>query len=116
MNVAPILVPTLAELRIELERAMGLATVAERRCEVGPSPENDTAFAQAQATISGLLGEIAALPAMTPADVQAKALALSCLLGTPDSPEAAYTDNRLARQIVTALLNMDARALGATAL
>jgi hypothetical protein len=103
--VTPILVPTLDELAFEFERAYAAERAANALC-VASSEGAAEGFAYDDAC--GVLGEvcrqIAGLPAQTTAHVQLKARALAWH-AFPDGEEPATIDERLAFQLVRALVD-----------
>lgn len=111
--MTPMLVPTLAELACELDQAVASykiidAAMTEREAVTGLAvPKGDPmddAFNAACDRCSGLVLEIANLPAQTAHDLRTKARALEWHAFS-DGQEPATYDERLAFQLVRALLD-----------
>ena len=113
MMLSPILVPTLAELSDELERAIAALTDAEAALDareaatgvaVPKGDAMDNAYNEACSACSDLVCEIANQPAQNANDLRVKARALEWHV-FPDGQEPSIFDERLAFQIVRALLD-----------
>lgn len=108
--MSPILVPTLAELGIELDRAVAVETEAHRAWlalhqsgrEAKRSPEAAACDAASEA-VSDLIDQIAGIPAATIADLRVKAMAMEWHNRTVEAPDDFWT--RLGAQIVDGLLD-----------
>lgn len=108
--MSPILVPTLAELGIELGKAMAIEKEAHRAWHVlydagrglGITPESDACDA-AYLVVSDLTDQIAAIPAASLADLRVKAMAMEWHNRTIEKPDDFWT--RLGAQIVDGLLD-----------
>lgn len=105
MTSAPILVPTLEELAGEFDRVLAAHHAAEAASAADPG--NLTLDAAADAAVSALgngCHAIALLPAQNVEHVRLKARALDWLAFS-DGLEPAYGGERLAYQLVRALLD-----------
>lgn len=108
--MSPILVPTLAELRVELDRLQTKSAQAwtSIRGEFG-SIEHDASCDRAvaaSAAVDDTVEAIAALPAASLADLRVKAYALDFLDRTCEPFEyVATTDLTLIRQLIAGLLD-----------
>lgn len=104
--MSPILVPTLAELGIELSRAMGVEQAALARWhqirDAGATPD-EAACDEAYRVISDLTDQIAAIPAASLADLRVKALAMDWHNRTVEAPEDFW--QHLGAQLVAGLLD-----------
>lgn len=108
--MSPILVPTLAELGIELGKAIAVENAAHARWlplyEAGNAMANspeDHACQTAYAAASDLTDQIAAIPAVSLADLRVKALAMDWHNRTIEKPDDFWSS--LGAQIVAGLLD-----------
>lgn len=105
MASSPILVPTLEELAGEFDRLQAAHVVAETAVAADPANKALEAAADAACTaLSDACHAIAQLPAQTVEHVRLKARALEWL-SFSDGVEPAYGGDRLAYQLVRALLD-----------
>lgn len=106
----PTLVPTLAELHIELQRATAAQTKASRnlelaRIEGAVTAVFEEALHRTETDANTIAHQIAAIKAASLADIRVQAFALGWLQGKPDGSELPMCERRLATQIVEGLLN-----------
>ena len=103
--MTPILVPTLDELAVEFERASAAERAANALCVAsGEGKAEGFAYDEACGALGEVCRQIAELPAPTMAHVQLKARALAWY-AFPDGQEPATIDERLAFQLVRALVD-----------
>ncbi len=105
----PILVPTLAELRVELDRAEGIRAAIAAKMDDQPETDELTAKRdQAEAACFSLLNQIAAISAASLADLRVKAHAFNWSARLlDDEPYRNPTDGevQIMRQLVIGLLD-----------
>lgn len=103
--MTPILVPTLDELAVEFERASDAERAANALCVAsGEGAAEGLAYDEACGALGAVCGQIAELPAQTLAHVRLKARALAWY-AFPDGQEPVTIDERLAFQLVRALVD-----------
>lgn len=103
--MTPILVPTLDELAVEFERASAAERAANALCVAsGEGRAEGFAYDEACSALGEVCQQIAELPAQTMAHVRLKARALAWQ-SFPDGQEPAPVDERLAFQLVRALVD-----------
>lgn len=103
--MTPILVPTLDELAVEFERASAAERAANALCVAsGEGKAEGFAYDDACRALGEVCRQIAELPAQTMAHVQLKARALAWY-AFPDGQEPGTIDERLAFQLVRALVD-----------
>lgn len=101
----PILVPTLDELAVVFDQAASLERKAAARVDVpGSSAADEAAYNVACNALIDVCSQIADIPAQTPAHIQLKARVLDWH-AFPDGREPGFVDERLAFQLVRALLD-----------
>ena len=108
MNPTP--VPTLAELHIELQRAIAAQTKAGRnlefaRIESAVTAVFEEAMERTETAANSIAHQIAVINAASLADIRVQAFALAWLQAKPDGSELPMCERQLAAQIVTGLLN-----------
>ncbi|WP_108462263.1 hypothetical protein [Devosia naphthalenivorans] len=107
--MSPILVPTLAELRVELDRLDGQRRAASARNNADPNDRAlETAWNDAATACWHVLDQIAALPASSIADLRVKAYAFDWSARLLDG-ESYYNpsdgEEAILRQLVSGLLD-----------
>lgn len=103
MSEHPNLVPTLSELQIELEKAIGNFNVVDLAYRRSGSRKSEQAAMVAAASPVTLVSEIAHLPAASLLDLRTKAYALNWILQMSDEWDSEA--DTLGRQIVVGLLD-----------
>lgn len=108
--MTPILVPTLAELGIELGKAMAAEDAAYQawlpQYHAGNGTADTAESKEADRTsdvVSGIIDQIAALPAASLADLRVKAMAMDWHNRKVETPHDFWT--RLGAQLVAGLLD-----------
>ena len=106
-RMSPILVPTLAELGIELERALAALALAVEVESANPEMGHANCASDQFAELVGhLSSEITALPAASIADLRVKARALSYWqAGSRIDDQRWPNEEALSRQLVAGLLD-----------
>lgn len=103
--MTPILVPTLDELAVEFERASAAERAANALCVAsGEGEAEGWAYDEFCGALCEVTRQIAELPAQTMSHVRLKARALDWH-AFADGQEPASTDERLAFQLVRALVD-----------
>jgi hypothetical protein len=106
----PTLVPTLAELHIELQRAIAAHANVTRnldlaRLEGAVTAVFEDALQRFETEADNIAHQIAVIDAASLADIRVHAYALAWLHAKPDGFELPMCERRLATQLVAGLMN-----------
>lgn len=102
--MSPILVPTVSELGIELQKAIGIYNAAVTAYEADPVNTKVEAITFAAGATNDLVGEIIALPVYSLPDLRVKATAFAWLHVVPEGVMKGQK-TRLVHQVMDALLD-----------